>query len=375
MFKSLEVLREGLGKQRKKLKDKERWSKIWSAEKMYIWGTGQLGCFALSQCKKNNRNVVSFIDNNLSVKGKLLHGIKIVSPADIETDYPILVCSRAFVDIGDFINCNLENQWIYYEELAALDDSWEEWYGHEQYHEMFYKLDCHFKNYIQLFEKCEDEVSKEVLDCILNYRTTFEREWLEKAYIKSTIKGEKVYFDKSIIKLTPGEVYVDCGAYVGDTALEFIKNVGGYKKIYVLEPCEKIFNQARINLQAWDKIEFVHAGVGKETTRVRFSGGGFDGHVDKYGEEKVQIVCLDEVIKVPPTLIKMDIEGAEIDALQGAKTIITQYRPKLAICVYHKAEDLFAILELIDSWNLNYAYYFRHYKKGISDTVLYCIPR
>lgn len=71
----------------------------------------------------------------------------------------------------------------------------------------------------------------------------------------------------------------------------------------------------------------------------------------------------------------MDIEGAELSALQGASKLIQKHRPKLAICVYHKPEDLFEILEFIDSFGINYKYYFRHYTKGVSGTILYCIPQ
>ena len=75
------------------------------------------------------------------------------------------------------------------------------------------------------------------------------------------------------------------------------------------------------------------------------------------------------------TFIKMDIEGAELESLKGAgRIIIREQKPKLAICVYHKKEDIFDIPEYILSLNPKYKLYLRHYTLGEWDTVLYAIP-
>ena len=73
------------------------------------------------------------------------------------------------------------------------------------------------------------------------------------------------------------------------------------------------------------------------------------------------------------TFLKMDIEGSELAALRGAERIIREQRPKLAICVYHKPEDLREIPSLLLSYHPDYKLYLRHYSINETETVLYAI--
>lgn len=188
--------------------------------------------------------------------------------------------------------------------------------------------------------------------------------------------GAEEYFDKGIITLRDDEVFVDCGGYTGDTVLRFAECTGGkYKQIYYIEPNNDIYQRGKENLKNGANIVSICAGVGEKEGVLKFSGAEDYGHVDDRGEETIRIVTLDEVIDERPTFIKMDIEGAELSALKGAVHIIKENSPKLAICVYHKPEDLYEILELIDSWGLHYKYYLRHYTKEIRGTILYCVPQ
>ena len=81
---------------------------------------------------------------------------------------------------------------------------------------------------------------------------------------------------------------------------------------------------------------------------------------------------MDDIVKENTSLIKMYIEGAELDAISGAKHLIENGSP-LAISVYHKPSDIWMIPELILSINPCYKFYLRHYSKSIVDTVLYGI--
>ena len=85
----------------------------------------------------------------------------------------------------------------------------------------------------------------------------------------------------------------------------------------------------------------------------------------------VNTVALDDFLSEKPTLIKMDIEGFELDALKGAQNIIRSYKPKLAICIYHKPEDIFEIIHYIRSLEPQYKFKVKHHSGCIWETVLY----
>ena len=96
--------------------------------------------------------------------------------------------------------------------------------------------------------------------------------------------------------------------------------------------------------------------------------------IDKECGDKVQVVTLDDyVYDEKPTFIKMDIEGAEMEALIGARRIIQTYKPKLAVCLYHKPQDLFEIPIYIKSLNEDYRLYIRQYANSRYETVCYAL--
>lgn len=90
----------------------------------------------------------------------------------------------------------------------------------------------------------------------------------------------------------------------------------------------------------------------------------------------MQVTTLDEELQGQRvTFIKMDIEGAELETLQGAEKTIKSNLPKLAISIYHKPEDIFTIPSLIYQYSDCYMFYLRHYSFFDWDTVLYAVPR
>lgn len=205
---------------------------------------------------------------------------------------------------------------------------------------------------------------------------------------------EKQYFDK-IVTFGENEVFIDAGCFDFSTSELFIKKMAElkleYKKIYAFEP--DIVNVKRckekIDNLAIDKIELVPYGLGSVNEYQEFfSLGNSSSHALKFqnlGEsgvllkqldaipEKVQVISLDTYIREKVTFIKMDIEGAELEALKGAKNILLKDKPKLAICIYHKKEDLWEIPYYIKTLVPEYKLYIRHYSNYLSETVLYAI--
>ncbi|MDF2530905.1 MAG: hypothetical protein K0Q65_486 [Clostridia bacterium] len=186
------------------------------------------------------------------------------------------------------------------------------------------------------------------------------------------------YFVEEIFTPSEEEVFIDAGCYHGESALDFINWCHGkYKKIYAFEPDSQNFEICRETFQKnqMDHLQLVNAGLWSRNEILNFTNsGGGDSRVNDSGTFKVNAVSLDEVLNgEKATFIKMDIEGSELEALKGAKQTIQKYRPKLAICLYHKPEDVLDIPLYIKSLVPDYKFYIRHYTLFQVETVLYAI--
>ncbi len=110
---------------------------------------------------------------------------------------------------------------------------------------------------------------------------------------------------------------------------------------------------------------------------LSFSGNGHgDSRIvqGNVGEAiSCKVISLDSFLPGKVTFVKMDVEGAELEALKGSRKVIVQYRPKLAICVYHKKADLIEIPLFIKSLVPEYRLYIRHYGNSMCETVLYAV--
>ncbi len=222
-----------------------------------------------------------------------------------------------------------------------------------------------------------DAASRQIFCDLLAARLTLNVDYLRHAYTP----GQIHYFDPALFHMEPGEVYADCGGYVGDTVLSFIHQCPTYQKIYVYEAAPQIMQECRKALCALaedSSIVFRECAVFSEKSKLNFSlkSENGDSAVEGDGELTVSAVALDEDVLQPITFIKMDIEGSEIPAIMGAKKHIQNDTPKMAICIYHLKDDFWRIPQLIQSINPNYRFIIRHHQAyQFYDTVLYCIPK
>lgn len=226
-----------------------------------------------------------------------------------------------------------------------------------------------------LYERLDDDKSRETLLNLMRYRLTASITYLNEACDKEFNQ----YFDKTLVKCNEEEVFVDCGAYVGDTIESFIKNYGKYKKIYSYEPSKENLKKCTDNTKDYNNIEIRNFGVGEKNKVVKFIENGpssvvVDENVND--ENNINVVSIDEDIQEKIDFLKMDVEGQEINALLGAINHIKEDSPKLAICVYHISSDIWKIPKLIASVNQNYYFYLRHYENNVPfESVLYAIPK
>jgi len=217
-----------------------------------------------------------------------------------------------------------------------------------------------------------DDLSREIYFSAMKYRATHNPKDAPK-YSK-----HDQYFVKSIVFLSDNEVFVDCGAYDGDTMKEFVKySKDQYKGIVCFEPMEEY--HSRLQKRGKGKnVTAIRAGVYKETTTLQFNAEGGKGSSITTSAEhtiSVPVRAIDDVPEcLDATFIKMDVEGAELDALKGAKETIRRNRPKLAICIYHRNRDFIEIPKWIHTLVPEYKLYVRHHAFSVNETVLYAIP-
>lgn len=183
------------------------------------------------------------------------------------------------------------------------------------------------------------------------------------------------YFDLPELNLS-NEYFIDAGALDGETTAMFFSYVPkGHA--YVLEPNPKTFNIIKERLTNHPNVECFPFGAYSENTTLSFDDGGetpSSGQISRNGSVAIAVRKLDDLLRGKKvTFIKMDIEGSELEALKGAEQIIRKQKPKLAICLYHRPEDIWEIPNLILSYQSDYKFYLRHYSFGDSETVFYAL--
>ena len=221
-------------------------------------------------------------------------------------------------------------------------------------------LSAHCADYRALYDRLADQRSKFTLYAVLSNRSRYDFESLARA--RENLFDE--YFDLDLLRCTPEEVFVDLGAYVGDSVVSYLLNYGAecYKRIYCYEITPEVFAALERTLRDIPRVSLRQKGVSDRPGVMRLNVCKTSSSANTLGSEgvcDVEVTTLDADIPEPVTLIKADIEGSERQALKGAENHIKNERPKLLISVYHGNEDLTAIPHLIDSIRSDYAFYLR----------------
>lgn len=323
-------------------------------KKVIIFGSGRAGKQTVVELEKQNIHISYLCDNNTEKHNTKLNNNTIFSPNKLQEEnkdkIAIIVAALENKDICE----QLEKMGIYnYYEYNKI----EYLYNRETLLANLEEID----GVINIFN---DEKSKQCYHELKNYI-------IGKNETLNCICTSNMYFDSNIFEFSNNEVFIDAGAYNGDTIIQFVKFIKEkFKKVYAFEPDEtnykniiKDFKDSRIIIE--------NKGVYSENTILRFKSDFESSSVRNDGAAFISAIKLDDYIKEKVTFIKMDIEGSEKQALIGAKNIIQKYKPKLAICIYHRTEDLWEIPQIVKEYVPEYKIYVRHHSKYGLDTVLY----
>lgn len=190
--------------------------------------------------------------------------------------------------------------------------------------------------------------------------------------IKENYVSDLGYYGHEFFSFSNDEILIDCGVLDGDTIKEFIDICPNYKRIYGIEA-------DRINLlkskwvTEYRDTSLLLCAISDKNEMISFNAQGLGtSRISDAGDDRVVGIRGDD-LRIAPTIIKMDIEGAELSALKGFSNTIKCYKPKLAICLYHRVEDYWTIPIYIHNLVPQYKLYVRNGSdcNNNNETVLY----
>lgn len=297
--------------------------------------------------------------------------IKNIKEQNLEEIYNYI--RTKFLSVQPSIQDSLEDyftKFSYWGKLNRKENNYEEIYNRAK------SLKENIDDYVWFYNKLEDYRSKKLLFAILNNWYNYDFETLK----TSIEKNYNHYFDLDLVKCDENEIIVDLGAYTGDTIIDYLNTYIDYKKIYCYEITDESFEILKNNLSYYHNIEFRKKAVSDKEGQLYINKSSVDNSANTVSDEgitNIETVTIDNDVKEPITLIKMDIEGSEQKAIMGCVNHIINDHPKLLVSVYHNHEDLIKIPKMINNMSKNYKYYLRYYGNNIfpTETVLIAIPR
>lgn len=345
-----------------------------SEKDIFIYGAGCFGRELQKVFQQHSVFIKGFIDRNA---GNIsAEGVPVFYPSQVDNKREIRVIIGIVMDKKSLCSLKFSLHEMGYEDVIdgqsirahyvyALHTSGEE-DPKKYFSERIYDIE-------KAYSLLEDNESRVTYSC--NLRAHILREYQDCRQVDSGIQ----YFAQDIPFQKGYSRFIDCGAYIGDTLQELCEYNLDVKMLAAFEPNSKNFSRLANTYYSELKERIAQAyffpcGVSDVTMLKKFAEAGGSSSVTDTGDAVVQCVALDDALPdFAPTFIKMDIEGAEYSALLGAKRMIDEYRPDLAICVYHIIDDFFRIPLLLDSWNLGYKFYLRGHSSCCMENVLYAV--
>ena len=232
----------------------------------------------------------------------------------------------------------------------------------------------------QIFALFDDERSQEIYLSLLKHRVHADLS------VEDCASWDHLFVNPAFQRFDSNDIFVDCGAFVGDTIEKFIWQHDGYaKRIIAFEPDTQnrlaLEKRVRRLCEEWnfskDKITIYPYGVSDKSSVSylrRHSDIGISSSIASEPDDKteeVKVVALDDILPEGYTFLKADVESYEYKMLLGAEKTIKKYKPRLAICIYHNATDFYSIPLLVKEFRPDYRFTIRHHSVGRAETVLY----
>lgn len=344
-----------------------------------VTGAGNLGKKIASFLVKQNLNFYFFTDNNPKRWGQKINDKTILSPAEVSIDLK----ETAVWIVGiwspghSYVSTKHQLQSLGVTNIFPAAALMQLFPGdllphyHFQTPEYFLQHKGEIK---EVFENLADEESKQQFLAHVDCRINLNFEGLPPADTANQ------YFPSDVVSLGTNEVFLDAGAYDGDTLKDFTSRTNNkFIKYLALEPDPVNYQKLQQVSSSYKDgiVEVFPYAVGVENTTLKFDAtGGAGAGFSKDGSIEVECKRVDDFFyDYKPTYLKFDIEGAELDALKGSEKTIETYRPKLAVCIYHLPDDLWRIFIYLHKTFPFYSFFTRTHQFDGLDFVLYAIPK
>lgn len=342
--------------------------KTLKSKRAVIYGAGEICQKLLQQlCDFTPPVDICFItDRDSKKKGMKLHNIEVIPITDIENvnDYCyIIAIENVYSAVNTLRKNGVEEANIIYpkERMCFIMG---EAGGFNRYHSYISAIDMvqNRQKYIEMYELLSDEKSKKIFLTLLLYRLTGD---IYQEY--DLFNRDATYFSRT--KLMDNESFVDVGAYIGDSIIEFLERTHGtYSSIIAIEADKRRADDLESQFENLHDFTVYKCGVGRHKETIEF-----DGMQMVESGTSVEVRTLDDILeKERVSIIKMDIESMERDALEGCRKVIKSQKPLLAICVYHLTNDIWYLGLLIHEILPEYKFYLEQpITSSLSETVLY----
>ncbi len=348
-----------------------------------IYGAGGIGKIVYDVLKRINKKAICFIDKN---KYNIYHdGIPICNLENIDKYNIDLVIVGIFshpkeCDIN-YIEKTLKSVGI--DNIISFEEFYQNFYNCFDENNFYWlaPTKCFSKDIDKINKAREifyDDKSIDIFDGQIKHR-------LGESYkILQTPDYDTVQYLAKDIPINRENInFMDLGAYNGDTLTQFINDGVTFNKIIAFEPDINNYKKLSKNLaylkENYNISEIFSFPVGTSNTielALFNENGDASSGYSLSGKVNIPIITIDKIIYgFKPTYIKMDIEGFEMNTILGLKRTISQYRPSLAISVYHLPSDLYEIPLFFNENFENYDLFLRVYGSHCMDTILYAIPK
>lgn len=340
--------------------------------RMALVGAGEEGQRIYRACRKLGIEIVGCADDDPERQKQGLCSLRVVPVrclAELDLSVPVVIASHRVLQVFDRLQSMGFN---HIAPAALLQILYPKIFTPQVFYDgLLDDLFEHREQYRGLAAQLAEDKSRAVLDAVLGYRLT-----LIPAGLRPLVEWD-LYNPACLLRYTDDEVYIDGGAYDGDTIGLFITRVKGiFRQVLAFEPDLSNFERLRRNFGHDSRVLLINKGLYSGTTTLLFRNTGTRASVLSHQRGLgVPVTSIDEALDGGRvTFIKMNIEGAEIEALRGAVKSIRRHRPKLAISVYHRPCHLWRIPRLISEICSGYKYLLRQHDGGIIETVLYALP-